>query len=183
MTDGDRNILSYVHPIVAQKGEMVLDKCASSGIQMGVCSGLRDFKIQHDLFIKGRILKNGIWVPVDPINHKGIVTNSDAGDSFHNYGLAIDCVLDSNPFKPGLQPTWDDFRDSNKDSVNDWDTYGEIAMELGFSWGRYFPGLKDIPHIQYTAGLTLKQIKFIYNASGMSGVWETITQLHNEHEI
>lgn len=30
-----------------------------------------------------------------------------AGQSAHNYGLAIDVALDGDPEKPGLQPTWD----------------------------------------------------------------------------
>lgn len=29
------------------------------------------------------------------------------GESAHNYGLAIDVVLDTDPDKPGLQPSWD----------------------------------------------------------------------------
>lgn len=29
------------------------------------------------------------------------------GQSAHNFGLAVDVVLDGDPDKPGIQPTWD----------------------------------------------------------------------------
>ena len=35
------------------------------------------------------------------------VTNARGGQSAHNFGLAIDVVLDADPEKPGLQPGWD----------------------------------------------------------------------------
>jgi hypothetical protein len=35
------------------------------------------------------------------------ITNARGGFSLHNYGLAIDCALDKDHAKAGLQPDWD----------------------------------------------------------------------------
>ena len=174
MTDRDRKILLTLHPIVAARASNVLYRCEQAGIACGLFSGLREFYEQHDLFKNGRTLINGIWVITD---RSKIVTYSDAGGSFHEYGLAIDLVQKKHINAKIIDFTWDSFVDNNKDLINDWDQVGKIAEDEGFFWGKRFKNIVDLPHFQYTCGLDIKQVQFIYSTSGMSGVWETITQL------
>lgn len=64
-----------------------------------------------------------------------IVTNAQAGQSYHNYGLALDFVI------------WDDGQD---DWVvdNNWMIVVECFKRKGFSWGGAFTGFHDNPHLE-----------------------------------
>jgi peptidoglycan L-alanyl-D-glutamate endopeptidase CwlK len=74
-----------------------------------------------------------------------IVTNAKGGDSYHNYGLAIDFVLIVNG-----KASW---------TVNkDWLKVIEIFQSYGWESGHYWK-FKDSPHVQKTFGKTIKQLK------------------------
>jgi peptidoglycan L-alanyl-D-glutamate endopeptidase CwlK len=74
-----------------------------------------------------------------------IVTNAKGGDSYHNYGLAIDFVLIVNG-----KASW---------TVNkDWLKVIEIFQSYGWESGHYWK-FKDSPHVQKTFGKTIKQVK------------------------
>ena len=80
------------------------------------------------------------------------VTNASAGQSFHNYGLAIDFVIQVN----GL-PEW---------KVNDnWMMVVKCFKERGFVWGGDFKSIKDNPHFEMTFGYTWRQLLEKYKCS------------------
>jgi peptidoglycan L-alanyl-D-glutamate endopeptidase CwlK len=56
---------------------VTLFKYVVANFDCSVVHGQRTPDEQFALFKKGRKLENGVWVPIDPIKKKGIVTNCD----------------------------------------------------------------------------------------------------------
>jgi len=102
------------------------------GIQLRVIQGLRTIDEQNTLYNQGR---------TTPGNK---VTNAKGGQSFHNYGLAVDVVIIKNG-----QAVWTQVP---KEVVN-------IGTSLGFEWGGNWKSFKDYPHFQMTFGKTIKQLQ------------------------
>lgn len=107
---------------------------------------LRTFKEQDDLYKK---------VPK--------VTNAKGGQSYHNYGLAIDIVLlvDKDGNGTYETPTWDTKADFDSDKTADWMEVVKIfkmyGWEAGIDWN-----FKDPPHFQKTFGLSIKNLQKMY---------------------
>ncbi len=101
------------------------------GIQLRVTDGYRSIGEQNELYQQGRT-KPG-----------SKVTNAKGGESYHNYGLAIDVV----PMENG-QPNWDSI--SNE--------IGDIGKGFGFEWGGDWT-TKDLPHFQMTFGQSIESLK------------------------
>jgi peptidoglycan L-alanyl-D-glutamate endopeptidase CwlK len=74
------------------------------------------------------------------------VTNAKGGQSFHNYRCAIDVV----PLQHG-KCCWDD-------SVL-WKRIGALGKAQGLDWAGDWNRFTEFPHFQYTAGLTLAQLR------------------------
>ena len=100
----------------------------SQNIKLRLIQGLRTFDEQNDLYAQGRT-KSGKKV-----------TNAKGGQSYHNYGLAVDVA----PIENG-EINWN----------GDWNKIGKIGMQHGFEWGGNFHSIKDKPHFQMTFGLKL----------------------------
>ena len=83
-----------------------------------------------------------------------IVTNARGGQSFHNYGLAIDVVEIS-----GGQALW---------TNPNWNLIGEIGESHGFEWGGRWTAFVDRPHFQMTFGFTTAQLLQRRNQGMMS---------------
>ena len=125
--------------------------------------GLRTFADQDELYAQGRTALGQI------------VTNARGGLSWHNYGLAADYVLDGMPDKPGNQWSWDTKKDLNANGTNDWLEMGKVATLVGLEWGGNWRRFPDLPHSQYTSGLTILEVQELYRASGdLKEVWKHI---------
>ena len=74
------------------------------------------------------------------------VTNAKGGQSMHNHRVAFDFV----PIVNG-KAMWDDARAFRR--------CGIIAQSLGLEWGGSWTSFPDLPHCQYTGGLTLAQLQ------------------------
>lgn len=77
-----------------------------------------------------------------------------AGQSAHNFGLAIDFCADSSP-APGLQPVW---------HAVAYNVLGEEARRAGLVWGGSFG---DRPHVQlagYVTGAHLAPVRVAFEA-------------------
>ena len=103
------------------------------GIRFILTSTYRDFEYQNYLYCQGRS-KPG-----------QIVTNSKAGESYHNFHLAFDVV----PIVDG-KAKWDD--------QNLWDKIGKIGADVGLTWGGNFKTIKDKPHFQLDK-ISLEEIR------------------------
>jgi len=91
------------------------------------------------------------------------MTKSAPGESWHQYGLAVDCV----PLVNG-KPMWDEEHES-------WEIYKEAAHMVGLSWAGDWKHYKEISHVQVPEvrnPLThYKTIKAVEEALA-SNVWE-----------
>lgn len=114
---------------------------------------LRTFKEQTDLFAKGRTAKGGI------------VTNAKAGQSFHNYGLAVDIVMLIDKDGNGTFETasWDTIADLDKDNLSDWLEVVNVFKKYGWEWGGDWR-FKDLPHFQKTFGYSWQKLLELHKA-------------------
>ena len=102
---------------------------------------LRTIKEQNELYQKGRTTAGPK------------VTNAKGGQSYHNYGCAIDLVL----IIEGKTASWDTLTDFDGDKVSDWMECVAIAKKYGFEWGGDWKFV-DKPHFQKTFGKTISEL-------------------------
>jgi len=82
------------------------------------------------------------------------VTNAKGGQSYHNYGVAIDFVL----IIDGKDASWDINKDWDDDQVADWIEVVKIFKAAGWEWGGNWTSLKDYPHFQKTFGNSISDL-------------------------
>jgi len=141
--------------------------------QIRVTEGLRSFKRQTDLYLKGRELINGVF---QVVNKSQVVTNAMPGESVHHYGLAFDiCFQGDDPYLSTLHP---------KDFDYSWRKTGEIAQKNGFKWGYDWNGNGlvdgndfDRPHFQLTYGEQVHNLRELYSKQKLASVWARIDQV------
>lgn len=146
--------LGTVHPELARRVRSLIDKtrAANPGIDSRVHSGLRSFEEQAALFALGRN-------PPDPSK---IVTNAQPGESYHNYGLAVDVVS----FREG-KFNWD---------ADDSRARGTFADDVGLEWGGNWRDFVDLPHFQLTGGLSIARCLAIHRQGGVRAVWDAVDE-------
>jgi len=78
-----------------------------------------------------------------------IVTNAKGGQSYHNYGLALDIVLVVNG-----NEVWDTITDYEGDGTPTWTKIVNIfkTQNQGWEWGGDWTSFKDLPHFQKRFG-------------------------------
>ena len=106
--------------------------CREAGVPVLIYQTLRDKEFQDQLYAQGRTTPGKI------------VTNAKGGNSFHEYGVAFDFV----PLVDGV-PAWKDDKR--------YQLCGQIGKQLGLEWGGDFKSIKDMPHMQDTAGFTIAE--------------------------
>ncbi len=146
--------LCRVHPALASRVRAMIDRCARNGLSIVVTQGLRTSEEQDALYAKGRT--------VQPIGAKYIVTKARGGQSYHNFGLAVDIVIldalgkcDWNADHPG------------------WKAAAAVGKSLGLEWGGDWTGFKDVPHFQYTGNLALNRCRELVR-QGLQAVWAEV---------
>ncbi|WHY73028.1 M15 family metallopeptidase [Fictibacillus enclensis] len=131
-----------LHPVVEKDKDELIKRAKARGISIVITDGFRTFDDQDKLYAKGRSEKGDI------------VTTVRGGESYHNYGLAIDFALRT----ANGDVVWDLQRDSNRNGKADWMEVVAIAKDLGFSWGGDWE-FKDYPHLQKDFGLSIEDLK------------------------
>ena len=121
--------LDDLHPRVAELARGLIQSAATAGIELLVTSTLRTFEEQAELFAQGRTRPGKI------------VTNAKPGESWHNFGLALDVV----PLIAG-KAVWDSPR---------WKEIGAMGKTIGLGWGGDFKSFKDLPHFEFHPELTI----------------------------
>ncbi|HRH31639.1 MAG TPA: RHS repeat-associated core domain-containing protein, partial [Candidatus Paceibacterota bacterium] len=119
--------ISQLDPRVQQPAINFINQTESDlGVQLRISTGYRSNEEQNRLYMSSRTNPPGPWR-----------TNAKAGESYHNYGLAIDVVR-------------------MKDGQADWTPVttdiANIAKQQGFAWGGDWSGNKDYPHFEMTFG-------------------------------
>jgi len=87
-------------------------------------------------------------------NKKPKVTKAKGGQSYHNYGLAVDIVLLLND---GKVASWDTVTDFDGDGLADWQEVVYVFGLFGWDWGGNWKTFPDKPHFQKTFGLTISE--------------------------
>jgi len=112
--------IATLHPKIRKDVAQVINSLHKKGIFVKVISGLRTFEHQNALYAQGRTTAGNI------------VTKAKAGQSYHNYGLAIDTIY------PKAQES----------------TVVQAFKRKGFEWGGNFGNFPDPPHFQKRFGYT-----------------------------
>ncbi len=147
MRDAD---LSKLYPPVRVLVEEGLRLAHNNGLFAYPFEVFRTTDRQRELYKQGRITKGPI------------VTWVQEGFSFHEYGLAIDLVFDSDLTKPGPQWTW----------TGNYKSLASIMHSVGMET---IP--KEQAHFQKSYGLKIIELKRIRDKFGLVGVWKHLDQL------
>ncbi|WP_237458546.1 M15 family metallopeptidase [Pontibacillus yanchengensis] len=132
-----------LHPEVEKAKEKLKQLAEEQGIDIVITDGIRTKKEQNKLYAQGRTDKGDI------------VTHARGGESYHNYGLAIDYALKLD----NGEVIWDIEHDGNGNGKADWMEVARIAKDLGFEWGGDWPSFKDYPHLQMDFGLSIRELR------------------------
>lgn len=132
-----------LHPIVAEKVEILIEKTVAKKIEILITDDYRSFEEQDNIYDEGRRTPGKV------------VTHAKGGESYHNFGLAVDFALQLE----NGNVIWDIEYDGNGNGQSDWFEVAEIAKELGFQWGGDWRGFKDYPHLQMDFGLTINDLQ------------------------
>lgn len=161
--------LSKVYPDVGERWKRAAyDLWNTQGRQIRVTDGYRDFQTQMAIYMKGRSKDlNGNIVISNP---KLIVSHSQGGESFHNFGLALDsCFIGDDPYLEHMD---------KEDSDKLWLAFGEAIKKQGMTWGGEWKGsIIDRPHCEMKYGLSIHDFLMIYEGSGLLGVFAKCEQI------
>ena len=152
--------IALLHPILRTEVTALVNQAnaqLTTHSQMRIIQGLRTIDEQNALYAQGRT-KAGKKV-----------TNAKGGQSFHNYGLAIDFCL----IIDGKEVSWDLKKDWDGDKVADWMEVVKVFRNAGWDWGGTWK-FTDNPHFQkvfdntwqtllakYTKGDLIKGTKYV----------------------
>lgn len=152
--------LSQVHPKLADLIRQLSAGLEQKGIEIRVVQGLRTWGEQDALYAQGRTTPGNI------------VTNAPGGTSWHNYGLAVDCVPSTQGPGTPYNPDWNP-------SHPDWKLMESTGEALGLVSGSTWRTIPDAPHFQLTGSLPVSpdaQTKATFLAAnggdeGIKAVW------------
>jgi len=121
-----QNRIALLHPTIREEVKRLVAEANSKlapNVQMRIVQGFRSFAEQDALFLK-----------------RPRVTRAKAGQSNHNYGVAIDFALLIN----GNEISWDMKKDMDNDNQADWIEVVQTFVKAGWYWGNTFG---DFPHL------------------------------------
>ena len=124
-------LLSELQPVVQAAAAAAMADCKAAGLNVLVtCTG-RTGAEQEALYAQGRT-KPGPKV-----------TNARAGQSMHQYGVALDLypMINGKPDFSGKAPEWHEI--------------AAIFKRHGFEWAYEWKRFKEMPHFQMTKGKPL----------------------------
>jgi peptidoglycan L-alanyl-D-glutamate endopeptidase CwlK len=146
--------IRLLHPKVREEGEKIYNEICSALTGKAICRfayTVRTWAEQDGLYAIGRTLPGKV------------VTQARGGESYHNYGLAIDIVLLVDKDNNGSfeAAAWDTKSDFDGDGKSDWlevvTIFKKYGWEAGIDWG-----FKDPPHFQKSLGLSVMDLKNRY---------------------
>lgn len=148
--------LSEVHPRLAERVRSMAEILAGEHITIRVTQSLRSWSEQQALWLEGRDAKGRV---VDP---KKVVTDAQPGDSWHQFGLAVDVC----PMNDGM-PDWNL-------SHPVWKRIVEVGESVGLISGSTWRSFPDWPHFQMTGQLPDEPddaVRSVFMAGGIEAVW------------
>jgi len=150
--------IALMHPKLVQQTTDIYTEITKKITGKAICRfayTLRTFKEQNDLYAIGRTKLFD-----EKGRRLGIVTKAKGGQSYHNYGLALDIVLLKDTDGNGTfeSASWETAIDFDKDGQADWMEIVGIFKRYGWEWGGDWK-FKDLPHFQYTFGQSIAQLQ------------------------
>lgn len=131
--------VKLLHPSLREEALSILeqaDKLLTGRASLRYAHTLRTFAEQDALFQIGRI---------GPSDKRSKVTDARGGQSWHNFGLALDIVL---LLDGGKSASWDIKSDFDQDRKSDWMEVVELFKAVGWKWGGDWIKFKDYPHFE-----------------------------------
>lgn len=127
--------IANLHPLLRNEVTQIIakiDQQLTGRAKVRITHGLRTFDEQNKLYAQGRTIK-GLKV-----------TNAKAGQSIHNYGLAVDIclIVDGKTASWNMKTDWDD------DCLADWMECVAVFKQHGWSWGGDWKNFKDSSHFE-----------------------------------
>jgi peptidoglycan L-alanyl-D-glutamate endopeptidase CwlK len=146
--------IELLHPKLREEVRGIYKEICESLKGRAICRfayTLRTFAEQDALFAQGRT-KPG-----------KVVTNARGGQSYHNYGLAVDIVLLVDRDKNGTfeAASWETNVDFDGDGKADWREVVDIFKRHGWAWGGEWR-FKDDPHFEKTFGYSVAQLRKLH---------------------
>ncbi|MRM95692.1 M15 family peptidase [Riemerella anatipestifer] len=147
--------IELLHPKLREEAKAIYKEICEALTGNAICRfthTLRTFQEQNDLYAIGRTKKGRR------------VTNAKGGQSYHNYGLAIDICLLVDKDGNGTYETavWDTKADFDNDKIADWQEIVAIFKRYGWTWGGDWR-FTDPPHFQKTFGKSIADLQGLYN--------------------
>lgn len=131
----EREGINTLHPNLRDKCKKLIEIQKEKGRPIWIVSTFRSWQEQNDLYAQGREREGSI------------VTNAEAGQSYHNYGLAFDVAFKEYNWNPPSHSWWEDL--------------GEEGKSLGLRWGGSFD---DFGHFEYHPNTDWEELQeFIKN--------------------
>jgi len=109
---------------------------------------MKTLRKQATLYAKGQITSG------DKVKY------ADAGQSYHNYGLAVDIVL----LLPKGKVSRDMTIDLDNDGMSDWGEIVHVFKNYGWKWGGDWSSFKDYPDFEKSLGYSVKELRKRYDA-------------------
>ena len=125
LTEGN---IYNLHPQVLSLVKRLILEC---GENLTIVSTLRTFKEQERLYAQGRTTTGAI------------ITNARAGESYHQWALALDFRFTGDPNAPYWR----------------WKKVGELWESYGGIWGGRFDGLNDLGHLEWHPDFSWEDLK------------------------
>ncbi|MDY3400773.1 M15 family metallopeptidase [Riemerella anatipestifer] len=147
--------IELLHPKLREEAKAIYKEICEALTGNAICRfthTLRTFQEQNDLYAIGRTKKGRR------------VTNARGGQSYHNYGLAIDICLLVDKDGNGTYETavWDTKADFDNDKIADWQEIVAIFKRYGWTWGGDWR-FTDPPHFQKIFGKSIADLQGLYN--------------------
>jgi peptidoglycan L-alanyl-D-glutamate endopeptidase CwlK len=148
--------IALLHPKLRDEALAIYDeivKALGNHVMCRFTATLRTFAEQDKIYAQGRTTKGSK------------VTNARGGQSYHNYGLALDIVLVLDKDKNGTfeSAVWDVRGDFDKDGRADWMEIVNIFKQYGWEWGGDWK-FYDAPHFQKTFGYSVRRLLELHKA-------------------
>ena len=146
--------IQLLHPKLREEATQIYQEICDALKGKALCRfayTLRSFAEQDALYAQGRTITGKI------------VTKAKGGQSYHNYGLAIDIVLIVDTDGNGSYETasWDIHKDFDGDGQADWMEIVSIFKRYGWEWGGDWK-FTDNPHFQKTFGHSIADLQKLH---------------------
>jgi peptidoglycan L-alanyl-D-glutamate endopeptidase CwlK len=150
--------IALLHPKLREEALSIYEEICEALTGRAICRfsyTLRTFAEQDALYAIGRTVGGRK------------VTNAKGGQSYHNYGLAVDIVLLVDKDKNGSFETasWETNVDMDGDGKADWMEVVAIFKRHGWEWGGDWK-FTDKPHFQKTLGFSIVQLASMPRPNG-----------------